>query len=485
MAVLAFLLVSCKSDELVAPSFGSVKGVVKDPRTREAMVGVQVYTAPASELVLTNEAGEYNLKSVTPGDYMLKAVFHDTKFAGYASMPVKVHSGKETPADLVLRIGSPVRGTIAGVVNDERGQPVAGAIVSTDPASTTEITNEQGEFLLLDTPVDSVVVLATTHILYGQETVFVQKDAISTVAVMIYTQDPHRGWLTGKVTSKGEPAPGAVVSISSIGMSDTTDASGDYRIPNVPAGTHTITVEMESFAKNVHSARVRAGLGTLINSSLHAPISIPAENLELYLPLNGTTQDLSPQYHLMADLAKNKYVADRFGRSNRAIEFDGTNGITTTDGAAMNFKPVTMGAWIYIPSFAGNVQLILGKTPHPSGDGYYVVLENNKLIFMYCTNMFAQYSRTEIEGGDFPYDKWFWMGFAVDPNGAGYATINGTTTKTITNAKNIIANSQQFTFGNLPTTTNDLGLVGMMDQVVIYSSFKSVNELKTIMEQAD
>jgi hypothetical protein len=92
----------------------------------------------------------------------------------------------------------------------------------------------------------------------------------------------------------------------------------------------------------------------------------------------------------------NRFVADRNGVAGRAIEFNGTNGISTVDGASMNFKPVTLGAWVYIPSNTNTTQLILGKTLHPLGDGYYIAMENGVISFLYTTGGWAKYSRTDF-----------------------------------------------------------------------------------------
>ena len=119
--ILALLLVACGSDAIIAPSPGSIKGIVKGPITQRPLANVQMSTVPGTSVLLTDDNGAYEFTNVAAGDYIVQATYRDTAIAGYASMQVKVLSGATTKADLILNLGSPENGIISGKVNDESG----------------------------------------------------------------------------------------------------------------------------------------------------------------------------------------------------------------------------------------------------------------------------------------------------------------------------------------------------------------------------
>jgi hypothetical protein len=483
---LALILMGCSSDSMIGPSLGAIQGVVKDPRTMSPLQNVQVYSIPGTGLAVTGEGGVYLIENVVPGEYIVKAHYSDSVFVGYATMPVRVHSSTTTTADMVLRSGSAGKGVISGRVVDERGSPVAGAMVTTFPKTTTEVTTQDGYFLLTDVINDSLLINVSNDVLFGKSRVHAELDVITKVTITTYPQDPSKGSITGKVTSRGEPVSEAIVHIDALGLIDTTDERGMYLLRNVPEGQHRMSVDRNGLQSRTFLVDAIPDVPTVKDVSLGLSSMLPLANLEIYLPLDGSIEDRSPNYRPTREIGKDlRFVPDRFGRPNEAVQLTGWDGISTVDGARMNYKPVTMGMWLKIPATNTSVNLVFGKTPHPMGDGYYVVLENNRLVFIWVTNSWGQISRTEIAAGAIPRDRWFWIGFAVGNDGTGYATMNGITTMSIPLASNPITNQEQFTFGNLPSTTIHPGLIGQMDQVVVYSTYKTIDELKRIMDTKD
>ena len=479
----ATFLLGCSADDIVAPSFGSIQGLVKDPISIKPLGNVQVYSLPGTELVLTNDSGMYRIDEMPPGEYVLRAYYRDSVFAGYATMPVRVNSNSTTRADIILKAGAPSKGVISGRVVDELGRPVSGATVITEPKTTTEVTTTDGYFLLADVPNDTLSITVSNGILYGRGHVYADPDVLTKTIITAYPQDPTKGWVSGRVTSKGEPVSGAIVLADSLGLADTTDDNGLYILRNIALGVNKISVTRDGFQRRVFVVTTIADTETRKDMTLGSTNAITTENLELYIPIDGSIDDRSTRFHKTAAFGEGlKYVADRYGRDNEAVECTGWNGITTLDGSEMNYRPLTLGAWLYIPSRIKTTNLLLGKTPHPSGDGISVVFTNGQLVFMYFTNSLAQTSRTFFESNSFPRDEWFWIGFAVATDGSGYATVNGTTTKAIPTVMNTITNQEQFVFGNLPSTENTPGLMGKIDQIVVYSSYKNATELKRIME---
>ncbi len=480
---LATILIGCSSDSMIAPSLGIIQGVVKDPRTVSPLSNVQIYSIPGTSTVLSDQQGAYQIDGVMPGEYVIKAFYRDSNFIGYATMPVRVNSGATTTADIILKVGSPGKGVIAGRVVDQQGRPVTGATVETVPKTTVETTWNDGYFILTDIIYDSLTVKVNNGTLFGSARVALKADDIVKLVIVAYEQDPSKGWFKGKVTSKGEPVSGAVIQLDSLNRSDTTDDLGEYRISNVPVGSHRVSVERSGFSKRSFILNAIADSATVKDISLGLTDSLPNESMELYLPFDASIDDRSPKTHKMKEMGTDiRFVPDRYGRPNEAIQFSGWNGVSTIDGAKMNFKPVTMGAWLYVPSSTEKVHLIMGKTPHPTGDGYYIVLENNLLSFIWVTNGFKQVSRADMIMGRYPRNQWFWIGYAVGQDGNGYATVNGVENINLSFVSNPIVNEEQFTVGTLPSTTNNPGFTGAIDQVVVYSTFKTIEEIKRIME---
>ena len=423
---------------------------------------------------------------VSEGDYIVKARYRDTTLSGYASAPVKVYAGSATTADFVLTLGSPTTGVIMGFVRDESGLPVKGARVSIDKPYTVTETAQDGGFIFLEVSPGTVHINVVSDGRFGAADVVVQRDTIAKANITIYSQDPARGSLTGVVVADSKPLAGALVSIASIAASDTTDANGSYTLRNIPSGSYELYVSKEGLRTRRFDITVAVGAPTVKNVDVSAslpPFSV--EGLELYLPFNGSIDDMSTRKRPMGSKGGSiTYAADRFGTAGQAVSFSGTNSVATQEGTLMNYKALTIGAWVYIPSTSNPTHLILGKTMHPLGDGYYVIMDNSMLSFVYTVNGFERYTR--INFGNVPKDEWMWIGCSFDSNSNGWATINGTT-QSVSNSPftTVTKSPQEVQFGDLETTTTHPGFSGMMDHVVVYSRYMTIGELKSIMEEKD
>jgi hypothetical protein len=406
-------------------------------------------------------------------------------------VPVRVESGAVAVADLMLNYGAPEMGLIVGRVVDESGQPIKGADVTLETPYKTAVTAADGSFLFFDVTPGIVTVTATAGVLQGKATINVRRDDISKLTLTVYDQDPTKGSITGYVTADNKPCAGAMVVISKLGLSVITDGNGSYRIKNLSEGRYTLTVSKNVLRTRDFDVAVSTGPATIrnIDMSANAP-AFSTKDLELFLPFEASISDFSPRNRDMKYVGDNcKLVADRFGEANQAAEFNGSNAVSTTSGQAMNYKALTMGAWIYSPSNSPQAQLIMGKTLHPDGDGYYIVLDKGLLNMIYTTNGFMKYTRIIFETGkeQLPRDQWVWIGFSLDENGNGWATINGTVVKSGNSSgyTDKTTTPAQVQIGDLQTSAEIPGFSGRMDHFVLYSRSMSVAELKTIMETKD
>lgn len=484
LSLAAILLISsCSSDNVVAPTTGTIKGTVRNPTGTQLVPNVQITTSPATESILTDANGAFTLDEVSPGEYLIRARYFDT---AYASTSVSVKAGNTTTADLILNYGTPTSGVIQGIVRDQSGNAVAGATVSTSPATRTVATSTLGQYIIPDVPPGNYSVTATNGALFGTTSVIVVASSISDADITAFTQDPMKGWVTGTVTKNDLPAANVIMQISTLGIADTTGANGSYTLPNVPPGTYTMTATESGASPRIYQVSVTAGSATVRNIKLSGKSDISTEGLLLYLPFeNGSIQDESPiQRQTM--LLGGSFGLDRNDQANGAFVNDGTlnNGIEVAHNSDLVLFSMTMGAWFYFSGDRASDGLLLGKNNHPAGDGYYFMIENGKLAFVYTTNGFKSALRVDIS---IPKNTWFWAGMSISSNGAGVASVNGVEyTMTRIGTPGSMQNTASFRVGTTNSYVNDMkGLNGMIDDVVLYNRTMTIEELKQIMEATD
>jgi len=69
--LISLLFSSCTEDRIDANILGSIKGIVKDSETQEPIANVGISTNPATEVLLTNENGEFVLTDIEIGEYKI------------------------------------------------------------------------------------------------------------------------------------------------------------------------------------------------------------------------------------------------------------------------------------------------------------------------------------------------------------------------------------------------------------------------------
>ena len=78
------------------------------------------------------------------------------------------------------------------------------------------------------------------------------------------------GTITGRVTdaNKGQPLPGANVTIDSLSLGTATGKQGQFRLSNVPAGTHIVSVSFVGYSSTQKTVTVKAGEETQVTFTL-------------------------------------------------------------------------------------------------------------------------------------------------------------------------------------------------------------------------
>jgi hypothetical protein len=133
-------------------------------------------------------------------------------------------------------------GTIAGVVKDTNGVVVAGAAISTLPASSTATTAADGTFTLGNVTIGSYSVAASKNG-YGTFTlagVGVVASSTTQVALVLSPATTGLGAISGTVTNsllvRALPLEGVTVRVEGTSISATTDATGTFALSGIQPG---------------------------------------------------------------------------------------------------------------------------------------------------------------------------------------------------------------------------------------------------------
>ena len=214
----------------------------------------------------TDASGNYTFRDLQSGSYVVSA---STQSSVTAVQTVAVAPNSSASAPPLVAGAF----TVSGTVVDAIGQPVAGATLALIPAA--------GGLLLATTASDGSFSIA--NLAAGQYSVVVQATgyALTTQSIQVtgstsqnYTL-VHGGTVSGTVTAGGQavsqatvvflnPATGQSVSQSS------SDAHGNYTVPNLVAGTYNVQVVANGFQEAEVSGYVVAGSGQLLNLALQA-----------------------------------------------------------------------------------------------------------------------------------------------------------------------------------------------------------------------
>lgn len=483
---LSLVLVGCSGSDVVAPTVGSIKGTVRDPAGQRALSGVQVSTVPGTSSLMTDANGAYQINEVVPGDYLVRAYYIDTSYVASGNVPVSVRAGSDTQADIMLKYGSSPMCSIKGQVVDSIGNPIAGALITTTPRTSTKLTDANGSFILHDLPPTIVTLFASRDALYGTAQIDLQQSTFERVTLTVTASDLSRGQVAGKVLTEGVPAQGAIVRIEGTSMIDTTDAYGEYIIRRVPPGSYSVRFSKQGYQSKRVTLEVASGVETRREIELRTGLDISEQNLELYLTFNNDYRDQSPAQRNIEFLG-GTYETDRFGAPGGALQCYGSGGVTTSPGLELNALSMTIGAWFKIPSGNIDKMMLLGKTDLAAGEGYAFYIELNKLVIVHAIDSKIN-AQWKFEFSTVPRDEWFWAGYSVHSVGSGVATINGTTNveKWFTNPFNHgILTENPFRIGIVDNTSGWQGLKGLVDHVVMYSRSMTVEELKKNMINGD
>lgn len=269
------------SDETTIVNFGldsnpgAITGTIRDAVTNTRLVGAEVLVFSAQDIVpiaiaITDGLGEYTVNGLVPGTYTIVA-----NAVGYSenSTGSTVLANTTTTTNLSLT-SNPA--SISGTVLGTDGSPFKNAVIkivdSNGVVVGTSAVDANGFYSIGSLPP------GTYSIRVAAPNVASQSSGISLVAdenrVVNFVLRVSPGTIFGKVTDQatGDPIIGANVNIlDQIGQVIATTATntlGNYFVDRLAAGSYTVSVTKNSYAKKTMGAIVQTGELTNVNIAL-------------------------------------------------------------------------------------------------------------------------------------------------------------------------------------------------------------------------
>lgn len=473
LLVVAIALVGCAKDDPAGPSLGSITGRTINARTLQPLPSVYITTIPPSVSILSDASGVYTIPELVSGTYVIMGRYSDSA-TGQAT--ANVLEGKTVQADVLLSFAPATTGSVIGVVKNESGEVVVGASVYTTPATSSAVTDNNGSYLLVGLQPGDYKITATSGALSGQTLARIVAEQTTEANLTVRTQDLLKGWVYGTVVHNGAPVTGAQVSIAGGAGAVTTGSDGAFYFGNVLPGNALVTAVYNG-ATRTQTAVIAPGIGTSVTFEFGFPTDLSTDNLIAYYPLNGSGADISAS-GFNGEVVSASFTNDRNGRPQSALVTTGSidAGVIVPHHEEMNVLPVTLSAWIRIDDPQMRDCLILGKNVHPDGNGYYLMLENQELIFVYIQNFFTRGFRIDRTVAD---GEWLHVAMTVS-SGNGTAYINGAKYDMPSFGASAIRVTTQgeFRMGSHQVSDNvRTGFRGAIDDVFIYGRVLSDAEI--------
>ena len=235
---------------------GTVTGTVTNIRT-QALISNAIVTWNTTS-VRSNSGGVYSIPNVAGGSQTVTA-----SATGYLPVSSTVNVDGETST---LNFQLSTAGILNVTVVNSGGTPVSGAQVSLSggqiSTSLSGTTNASGVYSSSWIPIGNYTITSGT----GTATATVSNGTTTSITIS-QNSGPTTGTITGTVTDTSvTPLSGATV--SSGGISVTTQANGTYTLANVPAGMQTVTALLTGFQTGTQNVNVVAGGTSNANFSL-------------------------------------------------------------------------------------------------------------------------------------------------------------------------------------------------------------------------
>lgn len=250
----------------------SLSGTLVDAQSGQPLAGVDVALAGAeSRQLVTDADGGFFANRLTPGHYQISM-----SKGGYSTLVLNtvLQTGdKRDVGALALNIqrtdpdtGEPLQtGIIRGVITDrDSGSPLTQATVALVGTGLSTSTGSDGSYLFSEVPTGAVSIIASTQ---GYESATGNAEMVAGQTLLFspglraVVPEGVSVFGTISISQQATPISGAMVSadVQGVAKSVTTDAQGQYRIEDLPAGNVALEVLAAGFESVSAEAEVVDG----------------------------------------------------------------------------------------------------------------------------------------------------------------------------------------------------------------------------------
>lgn len=139
------VLMACQEETIELTSYASLKGQVTN-QAGSPLADVEVSTVPPTTISLTDSSGHFHIADIPSGEY---TIFAETNSYQQKSVKLLLNPDESTFLAIILKKIVPKQGSIKGIVRDAvTFLPISKVSLSTDPATTVLLTDDNGEFRL-------------------------------------------------------------------------------------------------------------------------------------------------------------------------------------------------------------------------------------------------------------------------------------------------------------------------------------------------
>ena len=248
----------------------AVRGMVADAASGLPLAGASVQVVAGGDAATGSDAnGNFNLSGIAAGSLTLRFAR-----SGYASRDVNltVGAGQSLSIGTVALAPATLSATLSGVVRNDSGQPLAGAVVAAGTASAT--TNASGAFSIGNLSPGPLTVTVT---LANYRTVTLNLDVAANTSYTFspgltptWKPEPTTATISGKVVNAATRAGIVGATVKVAGQTVTSTTGGAFSVANVAPGSVTIGITAPGYQAYGGSGMVVAGANAVGELALQA-----------------------------------------------------------------------------------------------------------------------------------------------------------------------------------------------------------------------
>ncbi len=292
------------------------------------------------------------------------------------------------------------------------GQPDSGALVQLVNSSQSPVgeekTDDTGVAVFQNvTPGSGYTAIATDGGNSGEASGILVTAGKTLASIQLVTGGGPAGLVTGSVVNASTQAPLAGVKISAGGQSATSDSSGQFQLPDVPAGSEVVNAQLNGYNSFSETVIVKSGTSNAISLQLQPQATGPKAGHTLITTSTGVTE-LDPWSDVVAHYSASEPFSAVFEPNGDVLVADGggnevslfgTTGTQVTSYTGRSWWQMGIGG-ISDPhgaSLTPNNTVLVADTGH---DQVVELNGSNQKIWSYSSGLSAPQWAERLPSGD-------------------------------------------------------------------------------------